>query len=665
MKSKFSRLTLTLFYLIFLTTQIAEARIIYVAPVLSGDGSGTSWANASGDLQRSIEDANSGDTIWVKEGIYTPIRNLGNTSGSNNRFFGLNKHLKIFGGFKGNENFLEQRDWVNNKTILSGDFSNNNDINSSYRSTSNKTDDLRRILVITGNLNSAEVDGFYLMHTYNNSNTNVNYDAILNYELGGVVVNSATGITLRNLNITRHYATKKSGLNIVNSTVNLENIYLKENYGGEYVNNFERSSITAKDIFIEKQYTSGYSAGLNFSFSQKSVVNNLVIKNIDSTNFGALDIYWGDTVKINRAQIYNNKLGTYSPIFVEMGKLIISNALVYGNSTKNRGTVISPLSSSSLSTFIKVINSTFANNISYSTSNKYSIYNSNSYQTIVELYNSIVYDSTYDLYNRKFNVAKQNYSYRAFNAYVNQNNLIGGDPFLDYKNHNYQLQIGSIARNGADSTFLLNVLRTPNLVNELDVFGNPRVNLNGKLDIGAVEDTLIDALLSPYKIKFELIQNSTTKIYTAIQNHPFEKLVIKAGFNPSNTEDYVQLNVFNKNDFKNEVNIHNYKLIYFELWGIEPNGKETLLAIRNKNNKEPFTISINPNPAINHLRISVSDRNIQSIKVFSITGQLVKTLTQLHQSNFHQIDVSDLTPGTYVLTIDNGSIVESKRFIKQ
>ena len=40
----------------------------YVAP--GGTGNGTSWATATGDLQVIIDNAVSGDQVWVKQGAY-------------------------------------------------------------------------------------------------------------------------------------------------------------------------------------------------------------------------------------------------------------------------------------------------------------------------------------------------------------------------------------------------------------------------------------------------------------------------------------------------------------------------------------------------------------------------------------------------------------------
>ena len=54
-----------------------QATIRYVRPNGSGNGLG-SWANASNDLQLMINNSAAGDTIFVAEGTYKPIRPINN-----------------------------------------------------------------------------------------------------------------------------------------------------------------------------------------------------------------------------------------------------------------------------------------------------------------------------------------------------------------------------------------------------------------------------------------------------------------------------------------------------------------------------------------------------------------------------------------------------------
>ncbi|MFT3979493.1 MAG: choice-of-anchor Q domain-containing protein [Ferruginibacter sp.] len=78
-------------------------------PSGSGNGSGSSWANASGNIAAMISASASGDQVWIKKGTYTPAATLSMKNG-----------VAIYGGFAGSETLLSQRNFIINQTIISG-----------------------------------------------------------------------------------------------------------------------------------------------------------------------------------------------------------------------------------------------------------------------------------------------------------------------------------------------------------------------------------------------------------------------------------------------------------------------------------------------------------------------------------------------------------------
>ena len=108
--------------LIFPTVQASKAAggIIYVDADATGAGDGSAWADAFTDLQPALEAALSGDQIWVAAGTYTPSLES-DPDDPRSASFQMKNGVAIYGGFAGGETELEQRDWVNNPTILSGD----------------------------------------------------------------------------------------------------------------------------------------------------------------------------------------------------------------------------------------------------------------------------------------------------------------------------------------------------------------------------------------------------------------------------------------------------------------------------------------------------------------------------------------------------------------
>lgn len=109
--------------------------------------------------------------------------------------------------------------------------------------------------------------------------------------------------------------------------------------------------------------------------------------------------------------------------------------------------------------------------------------------------------------------------------FENNNYISNLDPFVNYAESNFVLGIGSIARNAGDSTYLMSSLKINNLLTQTDVFGRPRVNMSGNIGMGALEDTLIDALLKKTKISFQVKKqnNNRIKIETDINENCYEK----------------------------------------------------------------------------------------------------------------------------------------------
>lgn len=94
-----------------------ENNIIYVTS--DGTGDGSSWENATSELQYAAAVASDGKTqVWVKAGTY--YGDITETNGA----FSIYQRNRIYGGFEGNEapNFnLDNRDIEGNPTILDGE----------------------------------------------------------------------------------------------------------------------------------------------------------------------------------------------------------------------------------------------------------------------------------------------------------------------------------------------------------------------------------------------------------------------------------------------------------------------------------------------------------------------------------------------------------------
>src|SRR5699024_4697078 len=96
--------------LVFLIPISNYAQVIYVDESATETNDGLSWQNAYSDLQDALDNVSAGDTIWIAEGVYKPsVSPDKNNADSRNNTFVLKDEIAIYGGFKGNEESLDER----------------------------------------------------------------------------------------------------------------------------------------------------------------------------------------------------------------------------------------------------------------------------------------------------------------------------------------------------------------------------------------------------------------------------------------------------------------------------------------------------------------------------------------------------------------------------
>ena len=77
------------------------------------------------------------------------------------------------------------------------------------------------------------------------------------------------------------------------------------------------------------------------------------------------------------------------------------------------------------------------------------------------------------------------------------------------------------------------------------------------------------------------------------------------------------------------------------------------------------TILLYPNPVQNELSISLSDMEISSMEIYSITGQLLYHFSDFNTNEVTKIDVTDLASGMYFVKFHSAKNSISKLFIKE
>jgi hypothetical protein len=187
-----------------------------------GAGDGSSWANASGNLQSMINASASGDQVWVAAGTYKP----GFSRASS---FSMKNGVAIYGGFPNTGTpGMSDRNWTTHETILSGDIGTPNDNgDNSYHVVKNANLD-----------NTAVLDGFTISH----GNANEYYWN----ETGGGMYNDNSSPTISNCVFSYNTSSSNGGgMYNVSSSPTIVNCTFTANstgYGGAGMANLSGSN---------------------------------------------------------------------------------------------------------------------------------------------------------------------------------------------------------------------------------------------------------------------------------------------------------------------------------------------------------------------------------------------------------------------------------------
>lgn len=173
--------------------------ILYVDSKAPGPAhDGLSWKTAYTNIQDALASAKSGNEVWVARGTYYPDVGAGKTKGDQGSTFRLLNGVALYGGFTGTETLREQRDWVANLTVLSGDI-DSNDLTESFDIVSGAASlrgkNAYNVVTAQGVSASAVLDGFVVTA---GQATGSRYPQSHG---GGIVILDKSSVTLTNITL--------------------------------------------------------------------------------------------------------------------------------------------------------------------------------------------------------------------------------------------------------------------------------------------------------------------------------------------------------------------------------------------------------------------------------------------------------------------------------
>ena len=216
-------------------------------------GNGTSWQEAFKTIQEAISAADSGDKIWVVESTYIPGSDIIAS-------FELKPGISLYGGFSGTETSLEQRNWIENPTILSGDL-NGDDIGFH-----NNEDNAFTVVIGADN---ATIDGFVI--TGGNS-----YDRGT-FEAGGMIIKDGS-TKVQNCIFKNNAGWNGGAIFNQNSSPEIVNCVFVSNIAGQYgggIHNWDASPVITNCTFLKNEaYMSG--GGIE-NWNSSPVITNCIV----------------------------------------------------------------------------------------------------------------------------------------------------------------------------------------------------------------------------------------------------------------------------------------------------------------------------------------------------------------------------------------------------
>lgn len=431
------RIHTLLIALCFSLGMTAQSKIYYVSPASSGNGDGSSWANAT-TLIQALNNAVAGDQIWV-QGFETVTHESNLYVTPAKEGFTLKSGVQLYGGFKGTETKLTDRETLGKpyqlkyRSVLSGDVDNNDtvdDVNLIFSANTTRSDNTTHVLTL--NMEPTQTSG--------NNNT---------------------------------YPTVVNGFTITGGQADGTD----EKGGGIYVtgNNTDGGNFRIERCFLFNNYAT--QGGAIYVSSEVKNVNN------------------GESL-INQCVIYNNAAGERAAVENQGGGVYLAGeATVVNTSIFNNGNGGVRLSSGS-----KVVNATIARNTGAgvdltTASNSTNVYNSIiwgntslSAEHQPTFQNSAYHEVTADDKNSNVYVAKENRDAAAGPMFDAPSVKTSYDRDFDWRQNAYPLWSwnvleGSVMIDKGDNGAYISTA-----YGSEDMAGNTRVSVSGgAIDIGAYE----------------------------------------------------------------------------------------------------------------------------------------------------------------------------------
>jgi hypothetical protein len=297
----------------------SASRILYVDGAAGPGGNGSSWASAYANLQSALAAAQPGDQVWVAQGTYTPAGPGRDTS------FILPDGVDVLGGFAGNEESADQRNWVTNPTILSGHLGASDDPNNN----------VYHVVTATDLTDPTVLDGFTITAGYADGPASTHQD-----RGAGLFTTNSPALSLSHLSIAGNQAEIGGGLYNAKSSLTLEDDSFSDNVatlvGGGMFNDTSAPSLT--NIAFGGNSAS-YGGGMfSNALSAPTLLNVTFSNNVASRDGGGYSEFFDRSI-LNNVRFIHNSAYIGGGMSVDAGSPVL-NGVVFARNVAWQGGAI-------------------------------------------------------------------------------------------------------------------------------------------------------------------------------------------------------------------------------------------------------------------------------------------------------------------------------------
>jgi parallel beta-helix repeat protein len=319
------RLLLLLILLLGSSLPLLAQTTRYVAATATGTANGSSWANASADLQAMINASAAGDEVRVATGTYKPTLDpFGSATPTDPRdkTFYVKDGVKLYGGYNAATGLRTEAPFGGvGVTRLSGDF-NNNDVVTGTGATlsiTNNTENAYHVVLASaatvGGI-GVTIDGFSI--TGGNGNDN-----------NTIIVNGNTIYRRRGGSITTYYGTNTLTNNTISGSAS------EYSYGAGIYTEYGTNTLMNNTL---SGNTADSGAGIYTEYGTNTLTNNTLSGNTAYSG-GGIYTYFGTNTLTNNTFSGNTANNSGGGIYTFSGTNTLTNNIFWANKTGSDATI--------------------------------------------------------------------------------------------------------------------------------------------------------------------------------------------------------------------------------------------------------------------------------------------------------------------------------------